>query len=427
MPVTQDLSTPFRAHRLHGASRNQVLARDLAGDAPTLDEGWTGGAAFELCTNHPKVPSFAVLDDTARVIGMIERERLLYQFSQPLWADVYRRRPIGPLVSRGAMIVDAATPIEGVKELIAYRYPQAISSGFAIVEEERYLGIGTMMALLEKTVDLAHLRSVELEEAQRKAEDASAAKSRFLATMSHELRTPLNAIIGFSDLIQRELCGPIGHPSYAGYIKDIHVSGQHLLSIINDILDLSKIEAGKLQLSESVVPIERPVADCCRIVGARAEEAGVALHVAPIEHAEVKVDVVKFKQVLLNILSNAIKFTPPGGQVRVSARIDAAGAALEIADTGIGMHPGDIAVALAPFGQVQSSMERRYEGTGLGLPLARGLMELHNGTLEISSRPGEGTTVRLCLPRERIVPIEVATVPQPERQLSQSSLPAATA
>src|SRR5262245_28508679 len=178
----QDLSTPYRAHRLHGGSRNQVLARDLAGPAPTLDENWTGGAAFELCTNHPKIPSFAVLDPDTRVVGLIERERLLYQFSQPLWADVYRRRPISPLVSRGAMVVDAATPIEGVKELIAFRYPGAISSGFAIVDHGRYLGIGTMMALLERTVDLAHLRSVELEEAQRKAEDASAAKSRFLAT-----------------------------------------------------------------------------------------------------------------------------------------------------------------------------------------------------------------------------------------------------
>jgi len=178
-----------------------VLARDLAGPAPTLDESWTGGAVMELCANHPRTPSFAVLDSAERVTGLIERERLLVQFSQPLWADVYRRRPVGPLVTREAMIVEAAMPIEGVKELIAYRYPGAISGGFAIVEGERYFGMGTMMALLEKTVDLAHLRAVELEEAQRKAEDASAAKSRFLATMSHELRTPLNAIIGFAELL----------------------------------------------------------------------------------------------------------------------------------------------------------------------------------------------------------------------------------
>ena len=135
------------------------------------------------------------------MVGLIERERLYSQFSQPLWFDVYNRRPIAPLVTREAMVVDGTMPIEGVKELIAYRYPQAISSGFAIVEQERYLGIGTMTALLEKTVDLAHLRAIELEEAHRKAEIASEAKSRFLATMSHELRTPLNAIIGFAELL----------------------------------------------------------------------------------------------------------------------------------------------------------------------------------------------------------------------------------
>jgi two-component system cell cycle sensor histidine kinase PleC len=167
-----------------------VLARDLAGHAPTIEESWTGGAVLDLCAAHPAVPSFAVVEGQGKVIGLIERERLYFQFSQPLWFDVYNRRPIAPLVTRAAMVVDGAMPIEGVKELIAYRYPQAIASGFAIVDEARYLGIGTMTALLEKTVDLAHRRAIELEQAHRQAEIASQAKSRFLATMSHELRTP---------------------------------------------------------------------------------------------------------------------------------------------------------------------------------------------------------------------------------------------
>jgi len=270
MPATQDLSTPFRAHRLRGASRNQVLARDLAGPAPTLDESWTGGAAFDLCTNHPKIPSFAVLDMDERVIGLIERERLLYQFSQPLWADVYRRRPVGPLVSRAAMIVDGATPIEGVKELIAFHYPGAISSGFAIVDQDRYLGIGTMMALLEKTVDLAHLRAVELEEAQRKAEDASAAKSRFLATMSHELRTPLNAIIGFAELLLMPRSADLEAGRRQAYVADIRDSGAHLLSLINDILDYSKLEADHLPLSEAPFDLTQFLNDSLRLVRAQA-------------------------------------------------------------------------------------------------------------------------------------------------------------
>jgi two-component system, cell cycle sensor histidine kinase PleC len=225
------------------------------------------------------------------------------------------------------------------------------------------------------------------------------------------LRTPLNAIIGFSEMMLSELRGPIGNSSYAGYVNDIHMSGRHLLSIINDILDLSKVEAGKLLLTESVVPVTGALADCQRLVSERAEDAGVALHLAPIEPILLKVDAVKFKQVLLNILSNAVKFTPAGGAVHVGAWTDIAGATIEIRDTGIGMQPHDISLALAPFGQVQSSMAREYEGTGLGLPLAKSLMELHGGTLEIESALGRGTTVRLQLPPERIAnPAEPADV-----------------
>jgi signal transduction histidine kinase len=250
-----DHPSPRRGPHAPVASRNQVLARDLAGAAPTIDEGWTGGAVLDLCAAHPAIPSFAVLEDKGRVIGLIERERLYSQFSQPLWFDVYNRRPIAPLVTREAMVVDGSMPIEGVKELIAYRYPQAISSGFAIVDKERYLGIGTMTALLEKTVDLAHRRAVELEEAHRKAEIASGAKSRFLATMSHELRTPLNAIIGFAELLLMRDVEQI--EQRRGYITDIRNSGAHLLALINDILDYSKLEADHLPLSETVFDLGR--------------------------------------------------------------------------------------------------------------------------------------------------------------------------
>ena len=241
-----------------GVSRNQVLARDLAGSAPTIDESWTGGAVLDLCAAHPKIPSFAVVEGEGKVLGLIERERLYFQFSQPLWFDVYNRRPIAPLITREAMVVDATVPIEGVKELIAYRYPQAISSGFAIVERERYLGIGTVTALLEKTVDLAHRRAIELEDAHRMAESASQAKSRFLATMSHELRTPLNAIIGFAELLLMRDVERMEGDRRRGYITDIRNSGAHLLALINDILDYSKLEADHLSLSEAGRTILEP-------------------------------------------------------------------------------------------------------------------------------------------------------------------------
>jgi signal transduction histidine kinase len=264
----------------------------------------------------------------------------------------------------------------------------------------------------KRRLEFEEKRSQALSTARDEALAANRTKSEFLANMSHELRTPLNAIIGFSEMMMSELRGPIGNPNYAGYVKDIHMSGRHLLAIINDILDLSKVEAGKLLLTESVVPISRALADCQRLISERAEDAGVALHLAPAEPILLKVDAVKFKQVLLNILSNAVKFTPAGGGVHVGAWTDIAGATIEIRDTGIGMQPHDISLALAPFGQVQSSMAREYEGTGLGLPLAKSLMELHGGTLEIESALGRGTAVRLQLPPERIAnPADVIKAP----------------
>ena len=398
MSHAQDLSTPFRAHRLHGGSRNQVLARDLAGDAPTLDEGWTGGAAFELCTNHPKIPSFAVLDPDTRVIGLIERERLLYQFSQPLWADVYRRRPIAPLVSRGAMIVDAATPIEGVKELIAFRYPGAISSGFAIVDHGRYLGIGTMMTLLEKTVDLAHLRAVELEEAQRKAEDASAAKSRFLATMSHELRTPLNAIIGFAELLLLPRSAQLELERRQAYIADIRNSGQHLLSLINDILDYSKLEADHLPLSEGPFDLTQFLNDCLRLVRAQAEAGQLDLRLGGQPPVALIGDERRLRQCVVNLLANAIKFTAAGGLVILSAEVAGPDVDIVVTDTGCGIPADQLEQVFEPFFQVDSDLSRASSGTGLGLPLSRKLVERHGGSLILKSRVGEGTSARISLP-----------------------------
>jgi two-component system cell cycle sensor histidine kinase PleC len=379
-----------------GASRNQVLARDLAGRAPTIEESWTGGAVLDLCAAHPAIPSFAVVEGRGRVIGLIERERLYYQFSQPLWLDVYNRRPIAPLVTREAMVVDGAMPIEGVKELIAFRYPQAISSGFAIVDEGRYLGIGTMTALLEKTVDLAHLRAIELEEAHRKAEIASEAKSRFLATMSHELRTPLNAIIGFAELL---LLRDIEQMEQRrGYITDIRNSGAHLLALINDILDYSKLEADHLPLSETVFDLRRFLHDGVRLVRAQAEAAGVTLR-RPVPPAiALRGDERRLRQCVVNLLANAIKFAPRG-EVTVSAAVtESAGLEIRVADSGCGIPADQLERVFEPFHQVENEFSRATNGTGLGLPLSRKLAERHGGTLLLESAGGRGTTAILSLP-----------------------------
>jgi two-component system cell cycle sensor histidine kinase PleC len=287
-------------------------------------------------------------------------------------------------------------PIEGVKELIAFRYPQAISSGFAIVERERYLGIGTVTALLEKTVDLAHLRAIELEEAHRKAESASEAKSRFLATMSHELRTPLNAIIGFAELLllrdveQRE--------QRRGYIADIRNSGAHLLALINDILDYSKLEADHLPLSETVFDLRRFLHDGVRLVRAQADAAGVTLHLPVPPAVALKGDERRLRQCVVNLLANAIKFAPRGAATVSAVLTESAGLEIRIADTGCGIPADQLERVFEPFHQVENELSRATNGTGLGLPLSRKLAERHGGILALDSTIEQGTTAILSLP-----------------------------
>ena len=244
----------------------------------------------------------------------------------------------------------------------------------------------------------------EAEAARGLAEAASQAKSEFLATMSHELRTPLNAVIGFSQIMMTETLGPIGSPQYRDYSKDIHDSGVHLLEIINDILDLSKAEAGKLELDEDWVDVGDAVSAACRLIGPRAERAQLSVvERIPANLPPLWADERKLKQILLNLVSNSVKFTPAGGRVEVSASIEPAdGLSILVQDTGIGIPSSDLERVLEPFVQVENSLTRSYQGSGLGLPLAAKMTELHGGKLSIASQLGRGTLVRLAFPAERI-------------------------
>jgi len=255
--------------------------------------------------------------------------------------------------------------------------------------------------------DITERRQAEmsLTNAKEQADFANRSKSEFLANMSHELRTPLNAIIGFSEIIKDQLFGPVGQPQYIEYANDIHDSGELLLSLINDILDMSKIEAGKRELAESIINVENVVQSVARLVASRAKAGRLHMNVkVPHDLPAFRGEERAIKQVLTNLLTNAIKFTPEGGNIFLTAHLDEFGRiCISVQDTGVGMAPEDIPVAMAPFGQIESALSRKNQGTGLGLPLTKALVELHGGVLDLQSEVGKGTTVTIVLPAERVI------------------------
>ena len=253
----------------------------------------------------------------------------------------------------------------------------------------------------------------ESDAARMKAERTSQAKSTFLANMSHELRTPLNAVLGFSEVIKNELLGPIGTQTYKEYAGDIYDSGRHLLGLINDILDLSRIEAGRLDLSLIELNVWEVVGDASRFVAQAAKQNGVTLKCRlPTDLPQIHADERSLRQILLNLLSNAVKFTSAGGSVTISASMGSSvfgphGMTICVSDTGIGIEKDDISIVLEPFGQAHHEggalISRREQGTGLGLPIVRALVEAHGGAFELKSEIGKGTTAIAHFPQTCVV------------------------
>ncbi|HUI13782.1 MAG TPA: ATP-binding protein [Xanthobacteraceae bacterium] len=273
-------------------------------------------------------------------------------------------------------------------------------------------------ALEMQTAELADLAQKYADEKTR-AEDANAAKSKFLANMSHELRTPLNAIIGFSEIMESGMFGPLGAEKYTEYSRDIRESGEYLLDVINDILDMSKIEAGGIRLTPEPVALEPVLADCLRVVSTRAGEKQLKLDARVDRDIELNADRRSLKQIALNLLSNAVKFTPDGGAVTVRGRRRGGKVTIAIADNGIGI-PSDALRKLGrPFEQVESQLTKRHQGSGLGLAIAKSLVEMHGGVMRIRSKLGQGTMVMVRLPLQAKAPTrlqknETAPALQPE-------------
>ena len=275
---------------------------------------------------------------------------------------------------------------------------------------------GDRPGIVAVTRDISDRKAQEAEilRTRDEAESASRAKTQFLANMSHELRTPLNAVIGFSEILNRELFGAIGEARYRDYARLIHESGEHLLNVVNDILDMSKIEAGKFKIVKEPFDVAPLLKSCCDLMRHTAEQRSLSLimDVAP-GIPELPADKRACKQMLINLISNAIKFTDPGGWVRVSARRVGETVEFSVADNGIGIAEADLPRLGNPFVQANNSYDRSYDGAGLGLSVVKGLARLHGGRLELKSSLGEGTSATIVLPLEGAGESERAPLEQP--------------
>ena len=267
------------------------------------------------------------------------------------------------------------------------------------------LGFGIVANLIDQHIQDIEAAKRDVEATLLLAERANRAKSEFIATMSHELRTPLNAVIGFSEVMVRETYGPLGHRNYTDYAQDIHESGSHLLQIINDILDISKAEAGSLTLDEGVVDCRELIAASARLFRPRLQKSELTLDLdLPDRLPLLRADARMIKQVMLNLLANAVKFTPSGGRIVIEAVAEQhRGLVISIRDTGVGIAKADLDRVREPFVQVDSSLSRRHQGTGLGLPLVDIMMRGHGGLFELESEENKGTTARLVFPPERLI------------------------
>lgn len=364
------------------AITNALLVEDNPGDARLAQE------AFRECeTGYFVVTHVETLGEAIDHLGNNECDIVLLDLSLPDakgLSAVSRLRSVNPEVP--VVILTGLNDEDVAIDALQEGAQDYLVKGF---ETFHYIGRAVRHAIERQKIE--RLLAASLEEAKK----ASRAKSEFLATMSHELRTPLNAIIGFSEIMNQEMLGKLGNPSYTEYSGNIHDSGMHLLGIINDILDLAKIETGGIELRKDWISLAEVLEAASRMVEQRAADGAITLvHDTSTELPQLMMDRKRLMQIIVNLMSNAVKFTPEGGNVTFGGRMDSDNM-LEIfvIDTGIGIAPEDIETAFTPFRQVDGALNRKFEGTGLGLPLTKQLTELQGGELVLTSEIGVGTSV----------------------------------
>jgi len=379
MRLRDAIETIPEAFVLWDADNRLVLCNSNFQELHNLpDEAITVGASYEsvVAAGSQPVVRNKIISNGNNVPGARTFEA---QLEDGRWLHISERRTKdGGYVSVGTDITALKTHeerlIDSEKKLIA--------------------SISDLKASQQRAEELAEQYAVE----KTRAEEANQAKSKFLANMSHELRTPLNAIIGFSEIMESGMFGPLGADKYQEYCSDIHSSGQYLLDVINDILDMSKIEAGRIRLEFEDLALDPLLNEAMRVVGARAQDKALELSAKIDPELGLRADRRALKQIVLNLLSNAVKFTPQGGRVTVRGRQTDGCIVLSIADTGIGIAQDALARLGRPFEQVESQLTKRHQGSGLGLAISKSLVELHGGTMRIRSTPGKGTTVMVRLP-----------------------------
>lgn len=359
-------------------------------------------AIYDRFANEPGLVALPIVSHGV-ALGLCTRTEFILKLAHTFGRALYGNKSALALAERAPLTVDVTTPLEDVKHKVIAG--DKLIEAFIVTRDGAYAGIGTSMSLIRASLIKAQDDAIALQQAASAARSANTAKSEFLANMSHELRTPLNAIIGFAEIMQREMFGPLP-PRYRDYAGDIYNSGTQLLSIVNDVLDMAKVESGRFVMSEEDVNLAELIRDVVRLTDTLAVTAGVTLvqevdSTLPLLCGDRRL----LRQILLNLISNGIKFTPFGGTVTVRAgSMINGGMHLTVVDTGIGISKEDLARVVAPFEQVQSTQARNHQGTGLGLPLVKAFTELHQGTLVLESELGIGTIAKVLLPAMRCHP-----------------------